>query len=68
MLEDNETRLRFTPDTEWKNGAHEIVVNGVIEDVAGNRFGKVFDVDTADPTQSTSATPSARIAFEVVAS
>ena len=67
-LEDDETRFRFTPDAEWKSGAHEIVVDGVIEDVAGNRLGKVFDVDTSDPTQSTSATPSATIAFEVVPS
>jgi hypothetical protein len=67
-LEDNETRFRFTPDAGWKSGAHEIVVDGVIEDVAGNRLGKVFDVDTSDPTQSTSATPSATIPFDVTAS
>lgn len=64
-LEDNETRFRFTPDSPWRSGRHEIVVDGVIEDLAGNRLGKVFDVDTSDPTQSTSATPSATIAFEV---
>jgi hypothetical protein len=65
VLEDSETRFRFTPDSGWKSGAHEIVVDGVIEDLAGNRLGKVFDVDTSDPTQSTNATPSATIAFDV---
>jgi hypothetical protein len=67
-LEDNETRFRFTPESPWRSGRHEILVDGVIEDLAGNRLGKLFDVDTSDPTQSTSATPSATIAFEVVAS
>jgi hypothetical protein len=66
-LEDNETRFRFTPDAEWKSGAHEIFVDGVIEDLAGNRLGKVFDVDTSDPDQSTSATASATITFDVLA-
>lgn len=64
-LEDNETRFRFTPDAPWKGGVHEIIVDGVIEDLAGNRLGKLFDVDTSDPTQSTSAPPSATITFEV---
>ena len=64
-LEDNETRFRFTPDSPWQSGWHEIIVDGVIEDLAGNRLGKVFDVDTSDPKQSTSATPSATIPFGV---
>jgi len=67
-LEENETRFRFTPESPWKSGAHKIIVDGVIEDVAGNRLGKVFDVDTSDPTQSTSATSSATIPFDVAAS
>jgi hypothetical protein len=64
-LEEDETQLRFTPASPWKPGRYEIVVDGVIEDLAGNRLGKVFDVDTSDPTQATSATPSATIVFEV---
>ncbi len=68
VLEEYETRFRFTPDSPWKSGRHEIIIDGVIEDLAGNRLGKVFDVDTSDPAQSTSATPSATIAFEVAAS
>jgi hypothetical protein len=66
-LDENETRFRFTPDSPWRSGRHEIIIDGMIEDLAGNRLGRVFDVDTSDPTQSTSATPSATIAFEVAA-
>ncbi len=67
VLGDDETSLRFTPHAPWTSGLYEIVVDGVIEDVAGNRLGKVFDVDTSDPRQATSATPLATIPFEVPA-
>jgi hypothetical protein len=67
-IEEDETRFRFTPDSPWRIGHHEIVVDGVIEDLAGNRLGKVFVVDTSDPTHSTSATPSVTIPFDVAPS
>ena len=46
---------------------HVIRVEGVIEDLAGNRLGKVFDVDTPDPTQSASAIPFVEMAFDAPA-
>jgi hypothetical protein len=64
-LEENETRFRFTPASPWSPGRYAVRVNGVIEDLAGNRLGKLFDVDTLDPGQSSTATPFAEIAFEV---
>jgi hypothetical protein len=39
------------------------VVDGVIEDLAGNRPGKLFDVDTSDPSQSTEARASSALGF-----
>ena len=66
-LEENETRLRFTPRSPWTSGRYAIRVDGVIEDLAGNRLGKLFDVDTSDPSQARSATPFAEIAFEIPA-
>ncbi len=67
LLEDNETRWRFTPEAAWKPGVYAVKVDGVIEDLAGNRPGKLFDVDTSDPTQSTEARPSTAIGFKVPA-
>jgi len=64
-LEKNESELRFTPSESWKPGAYTIRVDGVIEDLAGNRPGKLFDVDTSDATQSTSATPVSELTFTV---
>lgn len=45
-------------------GGYFIAVDGVIEDLAGNRPGKMFDVDTSDPAQSTEATAVTAIPFE----
>jgi hypothetical protein len=64
-LEKNESELRFTPSEPWKPGAYTIRVDGVLEDLAGNRPGKLFDVDTSDRSQSTHATPVSELTFTV---
>lgn len=61
-LEDQEMRLRFTPVSPWAEGRYEILVDGVLEDLAGNRPGKIFDVDIS-AGQSTTAVPSTAIEF-----
>ena len=64
---DDETVWRFAPDATWAPGGYFIAVDGVIEDLAGNRPGKMFDVDTSDPLQSTDATAVTAIPFSVPA-
>jgi hypothetical protein len=68
QLETDETVWRFTPASPWVAGHYQLRVDGVIEDVAGNRLGKVFDVDTKDPTEARNALPFADVAFDVGAS
>lgn len=41
----NETEWRFTPAQAWKSGAHQIVVETGLEDLAGNKIGQPFDID-----------------------
>jgi hypothetical protein len=41
----DETRWRFTPAAAWRDGAYEIIVPGMLEDLAGNRVYAPFDVD-----------------------
>jgi hypothetical protein len=41
-----ETEWRFVPELPWKAGAYNLVVNTELEDLAGNRIGRAFDVDT----------------------
>jgi len=62
---DEETVWRFTPDGGWAPGDYFIAVDGVLEDLAGNRPGKMFDVDTSDPTQPTEAATVTAIPFTV---
>jgi hypothetical protein len=45
-LEANETRLTLTPDHGWRAGRYTLVADAVLEDIAGNRIGRPFDVDT----------------------
>jgi len=44
-VERNETQWRFTPDEPWKAGEYRLVVDTALEDLAGNRIGRAFDVD-----------------------
>jgi hypothetical protein len=64
-LEKIESELRFTPSEPWKPGAYTLRVDGVLEDLAGNRPGKLFDVDTSDRSQSTHAAPVSELTFAV---
>ena len=41
-----EKQWRFTPDEAWRAGEYRIIVDRLIEDLAGNRIGRPFDVDT----------------------
>jgi hypothetical protein len=43
-----ETGWRFAPRDPWQAGEYHLVVDGAIEDLAGNRIGRAFDVDTFD--------------------
>ena len=42
----DETEWRFLPREPWKKAKYQIVVQVALEDLAGNRVGRPFDVDT----------------------
>jgi hypothetical protein len=44
-----ETSWRFTPREPWRAGPHDLVVLGSLEDPAGNRIGRPFDLDRLNP-------------------
>ena len=50
-IERNETRWRFAPSQPWKAGNYKLIVDSALEDLAGNRIGRAFDVDTFDAVQ-----------------
>ena len=45
-LGEHERSLRFTPDTPWESGPYTLNVDTTLEDLAGNKVGRAFDVDT----------------------
>src|SRR6185503_5720958 len=42
-----EREWSFTPDAPWTPGPYRILVDTTLEDLAGNRIGKPFEVDAA---------------------
>lgn len=44
-VEREETRWVFTPFAPWRPGEHQLVAAATLEDVAGNRIGRPFEVD-----------------------
>ncbi|HYI96233.1 MAG TPA: hypothetical protein VEX68_22010, partial [Bryobacteraceae bacterium] len=52
-LSRNEAQWQFRPDKPWSAGAYELRVDTALEDVAGNRVGRPFDVDVFEPITKT---------------
>ena len=44
-LAEGEMRLRLTPVSQWRPGPHVLEADPVLEDIAGNRIGRAFDID-----------------------
>ena len=47
-VEQGETRWTFTPRAPWRPGEYQLVAAATLEDVAGNRIGRPFEVDAAE--------------------
>jgi hypothetical protein len=60
-----ETEWRFVPDSPWRAGAHKLMVNTAIEDLAGNRPGLPFDVDVFQNVTEHIATTTVTLPFTV---
>jgi hypothetical protein len=48
-----ETRWLFTPRDPWAEGDYELVALSFLEDLAGNRIGRAFEVDEFERTDKT---------------
>ena len=63
-LAQDETRLRLTPASCWSSGAHLLEADPVLEDIAGNRIGRAFDIETK-PGRERAEARAARVSFRV---
>jgi hypothetical protein len=56
-VDDGEQRWQFTPSSDWKAGRYTLVIDGMLEDRAGNSPGRPFEVANAsDEVGVTAAT------------
>jgi hypothetical protein len=61
----NEAQWRFTPAQPWKAGAYQLIIDTGLEDLAGNRIGRAFDVDTFERVSERISRKSVSLSFRV---
>jgi hypothetical protein len=64
-LEDHERRWLFLPRRPWQRGAHHLLIQTTLEDLAGNNIGKPFDVDLFEGIQRRLTKHTIEVIFEV---
>lgn len=60
-----EKRWTFVPDEKWQPGSYNLVVDTVLEDSAGNRIGRAFEVDQVEDVTDELQAEYVKIPFEV---
>jgi hypothetical protein len=64
-IDAQETRWRFTPPEPWHAGAFNLVIDMALEDLAGNRIGRPFDVDLINQPAERITAATTSLAFEI---
>jgi len=65
QLRDHEREWSFTPVQPWHSGAHSLLVQNTIEDIAGNNIGKTFEVDLFEGIQRRFTNATVKLPFQV---
>jgi hypothetical protein len=60
-----ESQWRFTPKTAWTPGAHRLIVDTALEDLAGNKIRQPFDIDVFDRVTEHITTTTVDVPFTV---
>lgn len=64
-IRSEETEWRFTPDHPWAKGEYSLIAGTALEDLAGNRIDRLFDVDKFDRVERRPARQTRRIRFRI---
>ena len=64
-IEDEERRWTFEPADSWRRGSYKLLIQTIIEDLAGNNIGKPFEVDVFEGVQRQLTNATANLLFEV---
>jgi hypothetical protein len=62
---EDETLWKFSPAQGWQPGKYRLVADTVLEDTAGNRIGRAFEVDVFRPIPKSAETKTVDLEFEV---
>ena len=65
-LEAGETRWLFIPHAAWRAGEYRLLASSILEDVAGNRIGRPFEVEALASGRVETEATSAALPFRVV--
>jgi hypothetical protein len=58
-----ERSWRLTPARPWSSAPHQLVVNSILEDLAGNSVGRVFDRDLSRPEDAPGGSEPVAVSF-----
>ena len=64
-IDKEETRWTFKPALPWQPGAYRLVIDMTLEDLAGNRIGRAFDVDVFGEGSERITRKTAELAFRI---
>ncbi|HVV99964.1 MAG TPA: hypothetical protein VHB77_06475 [Planctomycetaceae bacterium] len=62
---DRERLWSFHPEHAWKSGRYTLAVESALEDLAGNRIGRAFEVDNPEPVQKGERPEWVRLPFQI---
>jgi len=65
VVSNHELTWSFTPAEPWKPGAYNVVAFASLEDLAGNRIGRAFEVDQFDRTDPSTEPEKTLIPFVI---
>jgi hypothetical protein len=60
-----ERQWEFQPEQAWTAGTYTVVIDTTLEDTAGNRIGRAFEVDVFDEVDKQAASEHVRLPFEI---
>jgi hypothetical protein len=63
-----EASWAFTPASPWRPGAYHLVVLSILEDLAGNRIGRPFEVDRFDTVDKVTEPDRVLVPFRIAGS
>jgi len=64
-IDAHETRWSFAPAAPWRAGTYQLFALGMLEDLAGNRIGRAFEVDQFERTDRSSEPERTTVPFTI---